>query len=158
MKKILLMLTLCLSTVALQAQEHERAVGVRFGGSAELLYQHELSSENFLQFTLALPNYDGISVTGIYNWRCLKWDWTPQTCDWYLNAGFGAAAGAYNFDDTGLLLGVAGSCAFGCKFKDAPVSIEVDYRPVVGAVFGGGDKGFFTPGLWNFGVAVKYHF
>lgn len=158
MKKILLLLAVCLSTVAAGAQEHDHAVGLRFGGSAELLYQRELSATNFAQFTLAMPNYDGISVTGIYNWRCYEWDWTPRTCVWYLNAGVGAALGAYNFDDTGLLLGVAGSCAFGCKFKNAPISLEVDYRPVIGAVFGGGDKGFFTPGTWNFGFAVKYHF
>lgn len=158
MKKIVMILALTLATLAVQAQQYDHAVGLRFGGSVELLYQHELSADNFAQFTLAVPNYDGISLTGIYNWRCMEWDWTPETCDWYLNAGFGAALGAYNFKDTGFLVGLAGSCAFGCQFKNAPISLELDYRPVVGVVAGGGDKGFFTPGLWNFGVSLKYHF
>ena len=158
MKKILLALALCLATVAVQAQKYDHAVGLRFGGSVELLYQHELTKSNFLQFTLAVPNYDGLSVSGIYNWRCCKWDWTPQTCDWYLNAGVGAAVGIYNFKSTGFLAGGAGSCAFGCQFKRTPISLEVDYRPVVGVVAGGADKGFFAPGMWNFGLSVKYHF
>lgn len=158
MKKFFLGLAFCLVTLGVQAQEYDHAVGLRFGGSVELLYQHEISPSNFWQFTLAMPNYDGISVTGIYNWRCFEWDWTPQTCDWYLNAGVGGAVGAYNFDNTGFLVGVAGSCAFGCQFKNAPISLEVDYRPVVGVVAGGADKGFFTPGMWNFGLSVKYHF
>jgi len=56
------------------------------------------------------------------------------------------------------LLGLAGSCAFGCHFKNAPISLEVDYRPVIGAVIGGGHDGFFDPGFWNFGLSVKFHF
>ena len=103
-------------------------------------------------------NYDGVALTGIYNWRCCEWNWTPRTCTWHLNAGVGAALGMYNFDNAGFLIGVAGSCAFGCLFKSVPISIDVDYRPVIGAVAGGGDKGFFTPGFWNFGLAVAYHF
>ena len=158
MKKFFLVMAFCLATLGLQAQDHDHAVGLRFGGSVELIYQREVSAANFWQYTLAVPNYNGISVTGIYNWRCLEWDWTPQTCDWYLNAGVGGAVGVYNFDKAGFLAGVAGSCAFGCKFKKAPISLEVDYRPVVGVVVGGADKGFFTPGLWNFGLSVKYHF
>ena len=132
--------------------------GLRCGGSAELLFDYNLSSENFLQFTVAFPNYDGVALTGIYNWRCCEWNWTPRTCTWHLNAGVGAALGMYNFDNAGFLIGVAGSCAFGCLFKSVPISIDVDYRPVIGAVAGGGDKGFFTPGFWNFGLAVAYHF
>ena len=117
-----------------------------------------MSTKNFLQFTLAIPNYEGLSLTGIYNWRCCQWDWTPRTCDWYLNAGVGGALGFYDFDDSGLLFGVAGSCAFGCQFKKVPISLEVDYRPVIGTVIGGYSEGFFTPGFWNFGLAVAFHF
>ena len=81
-----------------------------------------------------------------------------RSCDWYLNAGVGGALGLYDFDDSGFLLGLAGSCAFGCHFKNAPISLEVDYRPVIGAVIGGGHDGFFDPGFWNFGLSVKFHF
>ncbi len=157
MKKMILAMTLCLASLGIaRAQDH--AVGLRIGGSVELLYQQELSQDNFLQFTLGMPDYDGFSVTGTYNWHCCEWDWTPQTCDWHLDAGVGAQVGVYNFDHAGFLLGAVGSCAFGCQFKSVPVSIDVDYRPVIGVVAGGGGKGFFKPGLWNFGLSVAYHF
>ncbi len=157
MKKIFLLLAICLSAVAVEAQN--QAVGLRAGGSIELLYERDLSADRFLQFTLAFPNYDGIAVTGLYNWRCCKWtDWTPRTCVWYLNAGVGAALGAYKFKDAGFLVGAVGSVAFGCRFRHTPISLEVDYRPMIGAVAGGDKKGFYKPGLWNFGLAVKFHF
>ena len=173
MKKILFLVALCLGAVAAQAQNH--AVGVRFGGSVEFLYQHELSADNFLRFSVAVPNFDGVAVTGTYNWHCFEWtDWTPKTCDWYLDAGVGGALGMYHFKKDniydvyndvvyqkrrpGFMAGVVGSVAFGCRFKAAPISLEVDYRPVIGVVAGGSEKGFFGPGLWNFGVGVKFHF
>lgn len=158
MKKIIFILAFSFAIYGFAGAQEKNAIGLRFGAGAELLYQRNLSSENFLQFTLSFPDYDGISATGIYNWRCCQWDWTPQTCDWYLNAGVGGALGAYDFKNSGFLLGIAGSCAFGCKFKSVPISLDINYRPIVGAVIGGGSKGFFTPGFWNFGLAAAFHF
>ena len=158
MKKILLVFVCSLFAFETVLAQEKNAVGLRLGDGVEFLYQRDLSSRNFLQFTLATPHFEGLSVTGIYNWRCCRWNWTPRTRDWYLNAGVGGALGLYDFDDSGFLLGVAGSCAFGCHFKNAPISLEVDYRPVIGAVIGGGHDGFFDPGFWNFGLSVKFHF
>lgn len=176
MKKILFLVALCLGAVAAQAQNH--AVGIRFGGSPELFYQHELSGDKFLRFSIAAPNFDGVSLTGTYNWHCCRWDdWTPNTCVWYLDAGVGGTLGAYHFkkewvlflnedqevdarreSNPGFMAGLVGSVAFGCRFRTVPISLEVDYRPVIGLVAGGADKGFLKPGLWNFGVGVKFHF
>ena len=122
MKKILLVLVCSLFAFETVSAQGKNAVGLRLGDGVEFLYQCDLSSRNFLQFTLATPHFEGLSVTGIYNWRCCRWNWTPQTCDWYLNVGVGGALGLYDFDDSGFLLGVAGSCAFGCHFKNAPIS------------------------------------
>ena len=130
MKKILLVLVCSLFAFETVSAQEKNAVGLRLGDGVEFLYQRDLSSRN----------------------------WTPRTCDWYLNAGVGGALGLYDFDDSGFLLGLAGSCAFGCHFKNAPISLEVDYRPVIGAVIGGGHDGFFDPGFWNFGLSVKFHF
>lgn len=157
MKKLFFTLVISLAALGV-VRAQDNAIGLRFGGSAELLYQRNLNASNFLQFTLSFPNYDGLAATGIYNWRCCKWNWTPQTCDWFLNAGVGGALGMYDFNKAGFLVGVAGSCAFGCQFKSVPISLSVDYRPIIGAVIGGNSKGFFTPGFWNFGLSVAYHF
>ena len=118
MKKILLVFVCSLFAFETVLAQEKNAVGLRLGDGVEFLYQRDLSSRDFLQFTLATPHFEGLSVTGIYNWRCCRWNWTPRTCDWYLNAGVGGALGLYDFDDSGFLLGLAGSCAFGCHFKN----------------------------------------
>ena len=87
MKKILLVLVCSLFAFETVSAQGKNAVGLRLGDGVEFLYQRDLSSRNFLQFTLATPHFEGLSVTGIYNWRCCRWNWTPRTCDWYLNAG-----------------------------------------------------------------------
>lgn len=157
MKKCMLIL-LCsiFSLHAAQAQNH--AIGIRLGGSGEVLYQQWLSESNYLQFTLATPNWNGFTVTGTYNWRCHEWDWTPNVCSWHLDAGVGGLAGVYDMKNTGFLLGVIGSCAFGCQFNKVPISVDLDYRPAIGMVAGGGSSGLFTPGFWNFGISAAYHF
>ena len=116
MKKLILLMAVCLASLgtattanAQNKTKGDNALGLRFGDGVELLYQRDLTQKNFLQFTLAVPHFEGLSVTGIYNWRCCQWNWTPKTCDWYLNAGVGGALGLYDFDDSGFLVGVAGS-------------------------------------------------
>ena len=104
MKKILLVFVCSLFAFETVLAQEKNAVGLRLGDGVEFLYQRDLSSRNFLQFTLATPHFEGLSVTGIYNWRCCRWNWTPRTCDWYLNAGVGGALGLYDFDDSGFLL------------------------------------------------------
>ena len=93
MKKILLVFVCSLFAFETVLAQEKNAVGLRLGDGVEFLYQRDLSSRNFLQFTLATPHFEGLSVTGIYNWRCCRWNWTPRTCDWYLNAGVGGALG-----------------------------------------------------------------
>ena len=115
MKKILLVLVCSLFAFETVSAQGKNAVGLRLGDGAEFLYQRDLSYRNFLQITLATPHFEGLSVTGIYNWRCCQWNWTPRTCDWYLNAGVGGALGFYDFDDSGFLLGVP-DCSGGGEF------------------------------------------
>ena len=77
MKKILLVFVCSLFAFETVLAQEKNAVGLRLGDGVEFLYQRDLSSRNFLQFTLATPHFEGLSVTGIYNWRCCRWNWTP---------------------------------------------------------------------------------
>ena len=56
MKKLIFVVLLCITSLSF-ANAQKNAVGFRFGGGAEFLYQRDLSTKNFLQFTLAIPNY-----------------------------------------------------------------------------------------------------
>ena len=68
MKKLIFVVLLCITSLSF-ANAQKNAVGFRFGGGAEFLYQRDLSTKNFLQFTLAIPNYEvyiiGGAVSGI---------------------------------------------------------------------------------------------
>ena len=79
MKKILLVFVCSLFAFETVLAQEKNAVGLRLGDGVEFLYQRDLSSRNFLQFTLATPHFEGLSVTGIYNWRCCRWNWTPRS-------------------------------------------------------------------------------
>lgn len=81
MKKILLVFVCSLFAFETVLAQEKNAVGLRLGDGVEFLYQRDLSSRNFLQFTLATPHFEGLSVTGIYNWRCCRWNWTPRTLE-----------------------------------------------------------------------------
>ncbi len=153
MKKMLFTLVLCLATIG-AANAQKNAVGIRIGDGGELLYQRDLRTNTYLQFTLAVPHWDGFTVTGLHNWRCCEWNWTPSVCDWHLDAGAGAAVGVYGFDNSGLFLGAVGSCSFGCEFNRVPISIDIDYRPTIGIA----NSDFYKNGFWNFGLSVAYHF
>lgn len=65
MKKILLVLVCSLFAFETVSAQGKNAVGLRLGDGVEFLYQCDLSSRNFLQFTLATPHFEGLSVTGI---------------------------------------------------------------------------------------------
>ena len=54
MKKILLVLVCSLFAFETVSAQGKNAVGLRLGDGVEFLYQCDLSSRNFLQFTLAL--------------------------------------------------------------------------------------------------------
>lgn len=70
----------------------------------------------------------------------------------------GAAAGGTTYDKyDGGFIGPMGNLGFGITFDGAPVTLGLDYRPMVAIVFGD-ETGVLTPGFWNFGLTVTYRF
>ena len=89
MKKILLVFVCSLFAFETVLAQEKNAVGLRLGDGVEFLYQRDLSSRNFLQFTLATPHFEGLSVTGIYNWRCCRWNTQASAQRWKWKSGTG---------------------------------------------------------------------
>jgi len=119
------------------AQTDGNAIGLRFGGlngsSAEISFQHALSSANRLEVDLGLGR--GLGVTGIYQW---VWDLSALAdgFNWYAGVGGTADIFENNFE-----LGVAGQVGIEYNFN-IPLQLSLDYRPaifVVPNVFGGYD-------------------
>jgi hypothetical protein len=82
-------------------------------------------------------------------------DWTPSAGDWFFDAGVGLnVGGAANY----AYLGVAGMARLGFTFNNAPVSLSVDYTPVIGPKIAYGDASFRDIGFANFGLTCTYNF
>lgn len=158
MKKLLVALVALFCVNAVSAQVNN--AGIRFSGGIDIVGQYDLSKSNYIDGRLTLSG--GLGVTGIYTWRLMDFNWTPQYGKWFLDAGIGGGftnvgrdyGGSYSYLD------VVGSIKLGFKFKKAPVSIIWDASPSFG-LWNNVDRdlegGYSSPRGWG-GVSVVYHF
>lgn len=162
MKKILLTMVLAVfSLTALHAQRTPHAFGFHFGGSTmDLEYQFHFNKKNFLDVTAGVFDLgDGFAAQGIYNWNIQEWsDWTPNFATWKFWGGLGAGVGFIDTPhDNGLMLGPVGTMGFGFTVKDLPLTIGIDYRPMLAFVVGD-NSGIASSGFKNLGVTMTYRF
>ena len=157
---------------ALTVSAQPRAVGLRLGvNSVEMSFQQLMNSESNL-FELDFGtgwNFNSLQGAATYNWTS-----STSSGEWTTYAGLGLGAGYtwgdnkwYSKDKTSYLsnywtLGVAGLLGIEFKLPNLPIGISLDYRPLFGGDFGthSGDGKFGvqfnTPGLYNFGISVRY--
>lgn len=161
MKKKFLTLLLGMAALTGWAQRTPHALGLHFGAATiDLEYQYHFSQKNFLDVTAGVFNLDdGFSASALYNWNIREWsNWTPRGGTWKLWGGVGGAVGGLSCPDyDGFLFGPAADLGFGITFRGAPVTLGLDYRPVVAFVVGG-NSGVVTQGFWNFGLTLTYRF
>lgn len=161
MKRLLLVSLFAALAFAARAQYTPHAAGVHFGGSTiDLEYQYHFSDKNFLDVTAGIFDLgDGFSAQAVYDWNIKQWaDWTPNFATWKFWGGVGGGIGFYDHDNhDGLLLGPVGTLGFGFTVNDFPLTIGVDYRPMVGMVIGD-DFDIIDSGFKNIGLTATYHF
>jgi hypothetical protein len=182
MKKFLLLVVASLFVTGAFAQDW--SVGARAGSGFQAVGQYSFNQKNYVEARFGLNLVPGAAadLTGLYNWRLLQWDWTPEAGTWFLDAGVGASVGGakqYAY------FGATGMARFGFKFRKVPISLSIDYSPVIGLDFlygpgGGADYnggeagyapvetraaankrtyvGFHEAGLWNSGITFTYTF
>ncbi|MDD5989407.1 MAG: hypothetical protein PUC38_08055 [Bacteroidales bacterium] len=155
-KKLFLAVLLCMTALTMSAQRTKHALGVHIGGATvDVEYQYHLSDKNFLDVTAGIFDFgDGFAAQGIYNWNVKQWgDWTPKFATWKLWAGVGAGIGAYH----DFMFGPVGTVGFGFTPKKLPLTVGVDYRPMVAFVLGD-EFDVLSTGFYNFGLTVTYRF
>lgn len=207
MKRLSFLAFLSIAFVSL-AVAQPKAIGLRLGGNQELSYQQFVKGgDNMLQIDLGSFYFQGLQGTLTYNW------YSPTNNPAFgVYYGFGVAGG-FSWGDNGWypkfwdkkdpnyekrvfetpinrrywMFGVVGQ--FGVEYKfDIPLSISLDYRPMIGAELG---KRFYpnknnpnyditksveendgetadyskklkftyhTPGLWDFALSIRYTF
>lgn len=162
MKKLFLSLMLLLAAAGTaQAQTTRHAIGTHFGGSTiDFEYQYHFSKRNFLDLTAGVFGLsDGFAFQALYNWNFKQWgNWTPNFATWKLWGGVGGGVGHYEHGEyDGAFIGPVGTIGFGFTIKDVPLTIGVDYRPMVAFNLGQGD-GIIDHGFCNFGMTITYRF
>lgn len=161
MKKYLLTALFAFMAMFASAQRTPHAIGFHIGGSTiDFEYQYHFNSKNFLDVTAGVFDFDdGALIQGVYNWNLQKWsNWTPNFGTWKLWGGVGAGVGFIdNGDEDGMMLGPVGTLGFGFTLKAAPLTIGLDYRPML-AIAVGNDSGLVDHGFFNFGLTMTYRF
>lgn len=187
MKKLIFLAVAALFATSLSAQN----VGIRMGGNFEASYKYKLSEGSFAEGNLGLNGwYRGLQLTATYNKYLLETDVAGLHLNIYAGAGLGVA---YRWNDnhntdlgkitgytemsgkahksvSGFLFGVVGQAGAEYQVPGQPMTIALEYRPMIGMVKGRyagkgyADDGswkqsrFYTPGLLDLGVVVRYKF
>ena len=161
MKKYVLTLLITLAAMPLLAQRTPHALGVHLGGSTlDREYQYHFNKKKFVDVTVGsfdVPH--GFMIQGTYNWNLKEFeDWTPNFATWKVWAGAGVGIGGYDTHDySGLMLGPVGDLGFGFTINDVPITLGIDYRPMV-AIALGTHSGLVDNGFFNLGFTATYRF
>ena len=161
MKKYVLTLLITLAAMPLLAQRTPHALGVHLGGPPIVIkYQYHFNKKNFVDVTVGsfdVPH--GFMIQGTYNWNLKEFeDWTPNFATWKVWAGAGVGIGGYDTHDySGLMLGPVGDLGFGFTINDVPITLGIDYRPMV-AIALGTHSGLVDNGFFNLGFTATYRF
>jgi hypothetical protein len=133
MKKLLFIAALISLSIVAGAQVSPHALGARlYGGDyysgAELSYQKGLNERNRLELDASFghrSDFTRFALVGIYHW-----DWRiAGGFSWYV--GPGASVSYDNYDaSTYVNIGVGGQIGIEYKFRDLPVLISLDSRPL----------------------------
>ena len=161
MKKYVFTLLFALMAIFAQAQRTPHAIGFHIGGSTiDFEYQYHFSNKNFVDATAGVFDFDdGFLAQGVYNWNIMQWsNWTPRFGTWKFWGGVGAGLGFINGEDENrFMLGPVGTLGFGFTLKACPLSLGIDYRPMV-AIAIGNDSGLINRGFRNIGLSLTYRF
>lgn len=158
MKKRLLFVVLlaAMLLVGASAKAQPKAIGVRFGWVAELSYQHTLGP-GFLEFGFGLPGYSaGIALDGVYNFVPFQSTTSKRDrFEFFLGGGLGLHTYFYNNSSAMLGIGLLGSIGVQYQFS-IPLQLGLSWRPMFG--YSSIYSGFYLPGLYDGGIAIRYVF
>lgn len=154
MKKFILAMVLCVASMGAFAQKTPHAAGVFLGYNSGLVYQYHFNNKNFVDATLDCFGFKGVSGSATYNWNIKEWsDWTPNFGTWKLWGGVGAGVGLF---EKAFILGPVGQLGFGFTLNSVPLTIGLNYRPMV--TLGFGEDLLHFNGFYNGGLSVVYRF
>jgi len=147
---------LLLSSVPLSgfSQRYKTGIGARLGGFSGFTVKHFVNNQNAIEGLLTF-RWGGTVITGLYEWQ--KPISGAPNLDWEI--GLGAHLGFINDDYTyyhhhynsETVAGIDFIIGLEYTFKDAPISIGLDWKPAINFT----DAGWWGDGI---GLSVRYNF
>jgi hypothetical protein len=158
MKKLSVLLVVVFASVTM-AGAQDWSLGLRTGSGMQAVAQLHLTRFSYLEFRggmswlggphlhyedvddLAGDHFEvyhvhhrGVAVdfTALYNWNVANFDWTNGYGNWFLDVGAGVNFGGrsrYSY------VGLAGMGRMGYTFDEIPLSLSVDWTPLIGPEF-----------------------
>lgn len=179
MKKFFLLMVASLFVTGAFAQDW--SVGGRLGSGFQAVGQYTYNQNKYVEARFGAGWLDGVTAdfTALHNWNILTMDWTPRAGEWFFDAGVGLnIGGKSHYSYLGVAcdysyFGVAGMARLGFTFNNIPLTLSVDYTPVVGPYFVSGFPvydmdstevskttfvGYRAVGFANFGITCTYNF
>jgi hypothetical protein len=160
MKKFLLLIVASLFVTGAFAQDW--SVGARVGSGFQAVGQYGYSNKHYIEARFGAAWLDSAvtaDFTVLHNWKVLTMDWTPSAGTWFFDAGVGVNVGGR---ENYAYVGVTGMARLGFTFNKVPLSLSVDYSPVIGPAIlywkGGSAAGFRDIGFANLGLTCTYNF
>lgn len=133
MKKLFLILSLCLFASMSVAQEYDQSIGLRFGFANGITYKKSLDGVSAIE-VLGSFKRRAITVTALYEVHVYVFD----TDNLYVYLGVGGHIGVLspaNAENT-LLLGVDGIGGIEYAFDEIPLALSLDLKPAVNLIGG----------------------
>lgn len=170
MKKFFLLMVASLFVTGAFAQDW--SVGGRLGSGFQAVGQYTYNQNKYVEARFGAGWLDGVTAdfTALHNWNILTMDWTPRAGEWFFDAGVGLNIGGKSHY---AYFGVAGMARLGFTFNNIPLTLSVDYTPVIGPYFRSGVSvydadsieisrrtivDYRAVGFANIGISCTYNF
>lgn len=148
MKRVLLIIALLTIVMSVKSQEYKNSIGVRgtyaVGITGKHIFQENKAIEGILTF-----GYGGFNITGLYEIHAPAFD--VNRLYWYYGGGAhigqtGPAGHPFHDREEGeLLLGIDGIVGLEYDIEEIPLTISLDWKPVISFTgYGGGFWGGFS--------------
>jgi len=158
MKKLFLVVLLFAASTQVNAQDYERAIGLRASTWTGFTYKQKLKEDRYGE-ALLMFRYRGFELTGLYEVHKAQLEEIDRL-NWYFGGGahigyYARGYGRWGYSspvligtetapDHQLTLGIDGILGIEYNIQDLPINISLDWKPgfnFVGATWGVWDNG-----------------
>ncbi len=158
MKKLSILLVAVIASVAVaNAQNYDKAIGLRVGYGGSIDFKWNLTETNSWNFNLSVPAFRGFSATAAYQWNWPLGD--AGIGGQGFNAYVGPSAGVGYLGLAGyrgVMLGIGAHGGIEYKFN-VPFALAIDCKPMVTYITGD-YTGIWANGLADLALVLRYTF